>query len=61
MAVICTSALAQNAAPAFASKGCTLIINIDGFRNARGAAGATIFTSPNGWPEDNKQAYRLGR
>ncbi len=39
---------------------CTLIINIDGFRNAKGAAGGTIFSSPDGWPENNAKAYRLG-
>jgi uncharacterized protein (DUF2141 family) len=60
IAVICTTALAQNATPAYQTGACSLVINIDGFRNAKGAAGATIFNRPDGWPEDNDKAYRLG-
>ncbi len=58
--VICTRAVAQGAPAGSATGACTLVINIDGFRNASGAAGGTIFSSPDGWPEDNAKAYRLG-
>jgi len=32
--------------------GCTLLIHADGFRNDRGKAGAALFNSANGWPEN---------
>lgn len=28
------------------------------FRNQKGVAGGTLFTSPDGWPEDNDMSYR---
>ncbi len=60
LVVICTSAPAKDALPASPNGACALIINIDRFRNTQGVAGATIFSSPAGWPEDNAKAYRLG-
>ncbi len=38
---------------------CNLVVNIDGFRNSKGAAGGTLFKSSDGWPENNNKAYRL--
>lgn len=36
---------------------CKLIVHIDGFRNQNGNAGVTVFTSPDGWPENNDKAF----
>ena len=36
---------------------CKLIVHIDGFRNQKGNAGITVFTSPDGWPENNDKAF----
>ena len=36
---------------------CKLLVHIDGFRNQKGNAGVTVFTSPDGWPEDNNKAF----
>lgn len=36
---------------------CTLLIHVAGFRNTKGRVGGTVFTSPNGWPEDNKKSF----
>jgi uncharacterized protein (DUF2141 family) len=36
---------------------CRLVVHIDGFRNTKGHAGVTVFTSPDGWPEDNDKAF----
>jgi uncharacterized protein (DUF2141 family) len=35
---------------------CTLRIHATGFRNQKGVADAAIFSSPAGWPEDNKKS-----
>lgn len=43
-----------------AQQGCTLRIHVDGLRNSIGDVGTTLFTSPDGWPEDNNKAYRHG-
>jgi uncharacterized protein (DUF2141 family) len=43
-----------------AQQGCTLRIHVDGLRNSTGDVGTTIFTSPDGWPEDNNKAFRHG-
>lgn len=43
-----------------AQQGCTLRIHVDGLRNSIGDVGTTIFTSPDGWPEDNNKAFRHG-
>jgi len=37
---------------------CTLIVHVDGFRNQNGDAGLSIFTSPDGWPENNDKAFQ---
>ena len=39
------------------SSPCALKIHVDGFRNQKGDLGITLFTSPDGWPEDNSKAY----
>lgn len=39
---------------------CTLKIHVTGFRNNKGDAGGTVFTSPNGWPEDNSKSLVHG-
>ena len=39
---------------------CTLLIHVTGFRNQKGKAGGTVFSSPNGWPEDNNKSYAHG-
>ena len=40
--------------------GCTLRLNVDGLRNSNGVVGSVLFTSPDGWPEDTKKAFRHG-
>ena len=40
--------------------GCTLRIHVDGLRNSNGVVGSILFTSPDGWPEDPKKAFRRG-
>lgn len=39
---------------------CKLLVHIDGFRNQKGDAGVTVFTSPDGWPENNDKALMHG-
>jgi uncharacterized protein (DUF2141 family) len=39
------------------AQSCTLLVHIDGFRNQKGDAGVTVFTSPDGWPENNSKAH----
>jgi uncharacterized protein (DUF2141 family) len=62
----CVSALAQKdnppryAAPANGKPLCTVKIHVTGFRNQKGNAGATIFVSPDGWPENNSKALVHG-
>lgn len=36
---------------------CELLVHVDGFRNQKGNAGITVFTSPDGWPENNDKAF----
>ena len=36
---------------------CKLVVHVDGFRNHKGNAGITVFTSPDGWPENNDKAF----
>ena len=43
-----------------APAGCTLRIHVDGLRNSNGVVGSVLFTSPEGWPEDPKRAFRRG-
>jgi uncharacterized protein (DUF2141 family) len=47
-------------APANGKPLCTLEIHVTGFRNQKGNAGAAIFASPNGWPEDNSRSLLGG-
>ena len=42
------------------ASGCTLRVHVDGLRNSIGVVGSVIFTSPDGWPEDTKKAFRHG-
>lgn len=42
------------------SGNCTLIVHATGFRNQKGDAGGTLFTSPDGWPEDNGKSFAHG-
>ena len=39
---------------------CKLVVHIDGFRNQKGDAGVTVFTSPDGWPQNNEKAFTHG-
>lgn len=39
------------------SSPCALTIHVDGFRNQKGDLGISLFTSSDGWPEDNSKAY----
>jgi uncharacterized protein (DUF2141 family) len=39
---------------------CKLIVHVSGFRNAKGDAGATLFSTPDGWPENNDKALKHG-
>lgn len=48
-----TTALSQSPS----AQTCKLIVHIDGFRNQKGNAGITVFTSPEGWPENNDKAF----
>lgn len=40
--------------------GCRLVINVDRIRNQKGVLGATVFRSPDGWPEKNDKSFRHG-
>jgi uncharacterized protein (DUF2141 family) len=51
---------AQDPAAASVAAGCTLRIHVDGLRNSNGVVGSILFTSPDGWPEDNKKSFRHG-
>lgn len=48
-----------NLAPAqsTSSEPCKVLVHIDGFRNQKGDAGVTVFTSADGWPENNNKAF----
>ena len=37
---------------------CSLIAHVDGFRNEKGVAGATLFRTPDGWPESNDKSFK---
>jgi len=43
-----------------AAESCKLVVHIEGFRNQKGDAGVTVFTSPDGWPENNQKAFLHG-
>ena len=51
---------AAAAAQSSTTESCKLIVHIDGFRNQKGDAGVTVFTSPDGWPENNNKAFIHG-
>jgi uncharacterized protein (DUF2141 family) len=54
--------LLPGSAPAqSAAESCKLLVHIDGFRNQKGDAGVSVFTSPDGWPENNDKAFMHGR
>jgi len=53
LALLSPSALCQSPSP----ESCKLVVHIDGFRNQKGNAGITVFTSPDGWPENNDKAF----
>jgi uncharacterized protein (DUF2141 family) len=57
LALPSTVATPQAAQPA---QGCTLRIHVEGLRNSTGVVGTTIFTSADGWPENNDKAFRHG-
>jgi uncharacterized protein (DUF2141 family) len=60
-AAVCSICLARSKDSTAQPQGnCTLIIHATGFRNQKGVAGGTLFSSPNGWPEDNDKAYAHG-
>ncbi len=52
--------IAFPASAAHAQSSCSLIVHVDGFRNDKGDAGATLFKDSNGWPEDNDKSYKHG-
>ena len=56
LALLCATAtgLAQ------AGGTCKLVIHVDGFHSDKGKLGATIFNSPDGWPEKTEKAFRHG-
>ena len=58
--VLLLAALTVAAAPAWAQSNCTLVIHVDGFRNQKGDVGVSLFTSPDGWPEKNDNAFLHG-
>ena len=64
LAAMATSTCAvSQTTPAVGSKAagsCTLIVHVSGVRNQKGVVGATLFTSPDGWPENNDNAYVHG-
>ena len=39
---------------------CTLVVHIDGFRNEKGDAGLSVFSSSDGWPDNNDKAFAHG-
>jgi len=55
-----TGRAGQDQTAASPPSGCTLRVHVDGLRNSNGVIGSVIFTSPDGWPEDTKKAFRHG-
>jgi uncharacterized protein (DUF2141 family) len=61
LAALALSTLLSGSASAQSSpESCKLLVHIDGFRNQKGDAGVTVFTSPDGWPENNDKAFIHG-
>jgi uncharacterized protein (DUF2141 family) len=56
----CAGLPAESPAPPVHADSCTLVVHVTGFRNQKGDAGGTVFSSPNGWPEDNDKAVVHG-
>ena len=56
LTILPNAAAAQSAS----SESCRPIVHIDGFRNQKGDAGVTVFTSRDGWPENNNKALLHG-
>jgi uncharacterized protein (DUF2141 family) len=54
--LLCSAAISY----AESSETCSLVIHVDGIRNEKGVIGASIFNSPNGWPESNDKSFRHG-
>ena len=52
--------LAASAVSHAQSSECKLVIHVDGFHSDKGKLGATIFKSPDGWPEKTEKAFRHG-
>ena len=52
--VLAPAAKSANLSPA---DKCLLRVHATGFRNQKGAAGAELFTSPDGWPEKNDKSF----
>lgn len=43
-----------------ATGSCTLIVHVTGVRNQKGVIGGALFTSSDGWPEDESKAFAHG-
>jgi len=39
---------------------CSLVVHVDGIRNQKGDIGVSLFTSSDGWPENNDKAFLHG-
>jgi uncharacterized protein (DUF2141 family) len=60
LALALTTSLSTGIGQTPAAPSCKLVVHIDGFRNQKGDAGVTVFTSPDGWPENNQKAFLHG-
>lgn len=55
-----TSPLVWGESPAGKTGSCTLIVHVTGVRNQKGVVGGALFTSGNGWPEDETKSFAHG-
>lgn len=55
LSLACLASMAS--AQSQVSPTCKVLVHIDGFRNQKGAAGVTVFKSPDGWPENNDKSF----
>lgn len=55
LSLACLASMAS--AQSQGSPTCKVLVHIDGFRNQKGAAGVTVFKSPDGWPENNDKSF----
>jgi uncharacterized protein (DUF2141 family) len=53
IALFCAAPLAVVAQPA----SCSVVVHVSGFRNQKGELGVAVFSSPDGWPEANDNAF----